>query len=867
MSNEVNKQIVEATNKSVDCSDAFNTTEVFPSRDAMLNWARDVAKENGFVLIILRSETSTKSTRNTRRNQRKTFVILGCDRSGKYRGLYKNALSQKVNNTRKCECPFRLRGKALKKAEGWTIKVMCGCHNHELEETLVGHPYAGRLSAEEKSLVDDMTKNMMKPKDILLTLKDYNMDNVTTIKQIYNARHAYRSSQKGLEMQYLLKLLERERYVYWYRKVDDSNVIRDIFWTHPDAIKLLGAFNTVLIIDSIYTTTRYPLPLLEIVGVTSTELTFSVAFAFVESELADNFTWALQKLRGLIVKDEDIPQVIVTNRDISLMNAVQVVFPSSSNLLCRFHINKNVKSKCISIIHPKEKQDLVMNAWDFVVNSSNEREYMQRLALFEKVCSGFSNFSEYVKNMWLIPYKEKFVTSWTNQVMHLGNTTTNRVEETNCKLKNLLQDSKEDMCSYWDAMNDMITLQHTEIKSSFEKSINVVDHMHNTPLYIKLQGLVSRSALSHIADEYDRVRDVGTDSSKCCCIVRTTHCLPCACELAKYNTTGHPIPLEAIHVHWKKLNFIDRGINDEEFELSLQPELDALLKRFQELDCAGKLILKAKLHELAFPDTTSKCPTPTVVRIKGATGSKRDRSIHSDISQREHVDAMRPTHSGTSSCPSSHQLVHDSKRRRVLSMMDQFPIQIHPFIEEIIDVKADSNCGYRAVAAQLGMGEESWALVRQDLIRELQQWQDIYTKLFGSNDRVAELRQSLYVDKETSTKKWMTIPDMGYVIASRYNVVLVALSLRESMTFFPLRGRPPLSESRHRLIAIGLVHDCHFVQVALKAESALPPTALQWSRYCSAESRSWETSYVNRMEHFRSLFPQKRNDCVNVIGD
>ncbi|XP_027913079.1 uncharacterized protein LOC114173061 isoform X3 [Vigna unguiculata] len=816
-------QIVGATNMSVDCSDAFNTTEVFPSRDVMLNWARDVAKENGFVLIILRSETSTKSTRTTRRNQRKTFVILGCDRSGKYRGPYKNALSRKVNGTRKCECPFRLRGKALKKAEGWIVKVMCGCHNHELEETLVGHPYAGRLSAEEKSLVDDMTKNMMKPKDILLTLKDYNMDNVTTIKQIYNARQAYRSSQKGLEMQYLLKLLEREQYVYWYRKVDDSNVIRDMFWTHPDAIKLLGAFNTVLIIDSIYTTTRYPLPLLEIVGVTSTELTFSVAFAFVESERADNFTWALQKLRGLIVKDEDIPQ-----------------------------------TKCLSIVHPKEKQDLVMDAWDVVVNSSNESEYMQRLALFEKVCSAFPNFGEYVKNMWLIPYKEKFVASWTNQVMHLGNTTTIRVEATNCKLKNLLQDSKEDMCSYWDAMNDMITLQLAEIKWSFEKSINVVDHMHNnTSLYINLQGLVSRSALSHITDEYDRVKAVGTDSSKCCCIVRTTHGLPCACELARYSTMCHPIPLEAIHVHWKKLNF-DRGMNDKESELSLQPELDALLKRFQELDCAGKIILKAKLYELAFPDTISKCPTPTVVRIKGAPGSKRDRSIHSDLSHREHVDAMRPVHSGTSSCPSSHQLVHESKRRRVLSMMDQFPIQIHPFIEEIIDVKADSNCGYRAVAAQLGMGEESWALVRQDLIRELQQWQDMYAKLFGSNDRVAELRQSLYVDKETSIKKWMTIPDMGYVIASRYNVVLVALSLKESMTFFPLRGRPPLSQSRHRLIAIGLVHDCHFVQVALKAGSAIPPTALQWSRYCSAESRSWETSYVNRMEHFRSLFPQKK---------
>lgn len=200
-------------------------------------------------------------------------------------------------------------------------------------------------------------------------------------------------------------------------------------------------------------------------------------------------------------------------------------------------------------------------------------------------------------------------------------------------------------------------------------------------------------------------------------------------------------------------------------------------------------------------------------------------------------------------------------------MMDQFPVEIHPFIEDIIDVKGDSNCGYRAVAAQLGMGEESWALVRQDLIRELQQWQDNYAKLFGSNDRVAELRKSLYVGKQASVASWMTIPDMGYVIASRYNVVLVTLSLQECMTFFPLRGRPPLSQSSHRLISIGFVHKCHFVQVVLKADSAIPPTALQWSRYCNAESRSWETSYVSRMQQFRSLFPQKEIGYVDIIED
>ncbi|XP_058746934.1 uncharacterized protein LOC131619913 [Vicia villosa] len=41
---------------------------------------------------------------------------------------------------------------------------------------------------------------------------------------------------------------------------------------------------------------RYRLPLLEIFGVTSTKLTFSVAFAYLEHEREENFTWALKRL-------------------------------------------------------------------------------------------------------------------------------------------------------------------------------------------------------------------------------------------------------------------------------------------------------------------------------------------------------------------------------------------------------------------------------------------------------------------------------------------------------------------------------------------------------------------------------------------
>jgi len=44
------------------------------------------------------------------------------------------------------------------------------------------------------------------------------------------------------------------------------------------------------------------------------------------------------------------------------------------------------------------------------------------------VCSPWPMFVDYVKDIWIISHKEKFITAWTNKVMHLGNTTTNRYE-------------------------------------------------------------------------------------------------------------------------------------------------------------------------------------------------------------------------------------------------------------------------------------------------------------------------------------------------------------------------------------------------------------------------------------------------------
>jgi len=170
-----------------------------------------------------------RSDKNTGMRGRTSFVLIGCERSDQYRYRKKDFV-RRDNDIRKYGCPFKLHGKPVVGGQGWMVKLMCGSYNHELAKSLVRHPYVGRLTKDEKTIIVDMTRSMVKPRNILLALKDHNVNSCTTIKQIYNARSAYRSSIRGSDtkMQHLMKLLERDQYIHWHR-LKDEDVVCDIF--------------------------------------------------------------------------------------------------------------------------------------------------------------------------------------------------------------------------------------------------------------------------------------------------------------------------------------------------------------------------------------------------------------------------------------------------------------------------------------------------------------------------------------------------------------------------------------------------------------------------------------------------------------
>ncbi|XP_027940169.1 uncharacterized protein LOC114194244 [Vigna unguiculata] len=436
------------------------------------------------------------------------------------------------------------------------------------------------------------------------------------------------------------------------------------------------------------------------------------------------------------------PQVIVTDRDLALMNAVGIVFPECYHLLCRFHIQKNVQAKCKMLVNSVDAWDVVLQAWENVMDCEDELKFKECVHRLELVCQPWPVFFEYVNDSWIIPYKKFFVKAWTNKVMHLGNTTSNR----------------------------------------------------------RLVGNISRCALELLAPELERVKKIGFDSSRCGCILRQTYGLPCACELARYDPGI--IPLQEIHVMWTRLSFSNVSSSQSEGQLSIQREVDLLLNLFKEVDIAGKVIIKHKLLDIVSLSMTSMLPPPSKVKTKGAAKSHRSKkSTKRDPSYFEHVDAFIES-SRQDTCVAKTENKVKSKRvieEKVIPMLEQFNPVFHPYILDVVDVVADGHCGYRCIAALLGMGEESWPLIRHDLYKELSQWRDEYATLVGGYDRLEELRKSLLVQSPSGANrdKWMTIPDMGYAIANRYNVILVCLSSVQNLTIFPLRTSPPISQSQH----------------------------------------------------------------------
>ncbi|XP_045820191.1 uncharacterized protein LOC123913479 [Trifolium pratense] len=243
----------------------------------------------------------------------------------------------------------------------------------------------------------------------------------------------------------------------------------------------------------------------------------------------------------------------------------------------------------------------------------------------------------------------------------------------------------------------------------------------------------------------------------------------------------------------------------------------------------------------------------------------------------------------TKSKPSTSQTVPEVPKELIISTLTPTPPEIpfinhmpkfmHPFIEDIIDVDGDGYCGYRVVALHQKGTQQDFELIRLNMERELRLHKESYVELFDTDERYKYVTDALFTPPRrckhafAPKDKWFTFPDMGYVVATHFQRVVVQLSNMErcgaSRTCFPLRGKPPsdTSDLDSKIICIGALAD-HFVLVRLKEGCPIPPTAHQWKNYCCKEAATWEPMFLDRMQKFGELLTIERaGDDLATIGN
>ncbi|XP_021971840.1 PKS-NRPS hybrid synthetase CHGG_01239-like [Helianthus annuus] len=156
----------------------FQNKQKFASMDELVEWYRDVGRENGYALVTKRTiYDKTPSGQPLK-------IWLTCDCAGEY----KSTTTVRRSGTRKTGCKFQLIGTYRNKLGYWDLRFEEAKHNHEPFLYPEGHPSLMRLTPSEERMVEQMTHQNIKPRDILAAIKEQNPHNVSTRNTIYNAR-------------------------------------------------------------------------------------------------------------------------------------------------------------------------------------------------------------------------------------------------------------------------------------------------------------------------------------------------------------------------------------------------------------------------------------------------------------------------------------------------------------------------------------------------------------------------------------------------------------------------------------------------------------------------------------------------------
>ena len=253
-----------------------------------------------------------------------------------------------LHNTSSCliRCPFKLTAYRSKESSEWHINATYPYHNHDAtaQQDLSGHSHAHHLTDSQKEEIASLATSSMPTRKIQthlamkasesgITFRSTNRDIQNVINKVKDAKLAGQSSINAF-----LDDLEKNNATLFLKK-DAAGHVTHLFFTLPDTIEMTKTSHQILLLDSTYKTNHFSIPLLHVVGCSSTYKSFSSCFVFMRNEKTEDYLWAIQCMLKADIIPVDWSGVALTDSESALISALEETFPLSTHLLCGWHIS------------------------------------------------------------------------------------------------------------------------------------------------------------------------------------------------------------------------------------------------------------------------------------------------------------------------------------------------------------------------------------------------------------------------------------------------------------------------------------------------------------------------------------------------
>jgi hypothetical protein len=412
----------------------------FSTREELISYIKSYYLEKNVVTVLHKHSCSKK-------------VTFKCYHGGKYerKDDLTETSRQRKTGTHLLGCPFRIKGSLSLKSKLWSVRIIEDIHNHECDPNgLAGISVARRLKEPEKDIVRNMSAAGCNAAEIVSFIKSNSSNQYVTRQEIYNQqslnRRAFLAGRSPIQA--LVDQVQALNYVYEI-KCGINGEVTGFFFCHRESVALARRYRTTFLMDCTYKTNRFGMPLLNIVGVTATNGTFNAGLAFLSNETQEMYTWAMQSFKRYAS-----PDVVVTDKEAALISTLESEFPSAHNLLCVWHVQKNVLAHASKRLKNDDVEEF-MKGWTDIIHSETQKAYEIKWSIFhDHWAPNQEVLVKYVHDTWLL-YKTKLVRCWTDCYAHFGSTSTSRCEGFHAVVKKILRIVHNDLLTAFQKINEI----------------------------------------------------------------------------------------------------------------------------------------------------------------------------------------------------------------------------------------------------------------------------------------------------------------------------------------------------------------------------------------------------------------------------